>query len=75
MFESIFGKVDEFVAQPLNFDCLRSMVETREEHCGRFSDYSLQFVKHFVHVCETEPQSAGFYMQKMAQHCANDAHF
>jgi len=75
MFNKVFGEVEDMVTQPLNFDCLRTMVNGREEHCGKFSDYSLQFVKHFVHVCETEPASVGLYMQKMVEHCATDAHF
>ena len=44
----------DLVAQPTKFDCLRSMIETHDANCGRFSDYSLKFVKHLVHTCETE---------------------
>jgi hypothetical protein len=44
----------DLVAQPLDFDCLRFLVNTHDEHCGRFSDYSLKHVKHFAHACETE---------------------
>lgn len=53
LFKSVFGEVEGLVAQPHDFECLRTLVEYREASCGKFSDYSLQFVRHFVHVCET----------------------
>lgn len=37
---------------PRNFDCLRNLVNHTEYHCGKFSDYSLKYVKYLVRECE-----------------------
>lgn len=42
------------VITPTDYDCLRRLMELHEEHCGRFDDYSLKYVRHLVHACETE---------------------
>ena len=42
----------ELTVQPEDFECLRFLMEVVENNCGRFSDYSLKYVKHLVHVCE-----------------------
>lgn len=47
----------DLVAQPTEFDCLRYMIAVHDENCGRFSDYSLKYVKHLVHTCETETET------------------
>ena len=44
------------VVVPTDFDCLRDMYYAYETHCKRFEDFSLKFVKHLVHTCETESQ-------------------
>ena len=54
-FPKHFGKdADEveLTVQPEDFECLRFMMDVTEENCGKFSDYSLKYVKHLVHVCE-----------------------
>lgn len=56
------------VSQPEDFDCLRFMMNTYEENCGRFTDYSLKYVKHLVHVCETE---SSFNISKTASKIAD----
>lgn len=58
VFASVFADQEgiELIAQPTKFDCLRSMIRVHDETCGRFSDYSLKFVKHLVHTCETESE-------------------
>jgi len=40
---------------PRNFDCLKSMVNLYEEHCGKFTDYALKYIKYLVKECETVP--------------------
>lgn len=42
-----------------NFDCYRSMIETFEEKCEKFDDYSLKYAKAFVHECETNTYKEG----------------
>ena len=42
------------VSTPTDYDCLRRLMALHEEHCGRFDDYSLKYVRHLVHACETE---------------------
>ena len=44
----------ELTVQPEDFECLRFLMEVVENNCGRFSDYSLKYVKHLVHVCENQ---------------------
>lgn len=36
-----------------NFDCLKTLVSAYDNACGRFDDYSLQYVKFFVRACES----------------------
>ena len=60
IFTKVFGhhKESEMVVVPDDFDCLRDLYYTYEEACGVFEDYSLKYVKHLVHACETESFSA-----------------
>ncbi|OQR90784.1 vacuolar-processing enzyme [Thraustotheca clavata] len=36
---------------PLNDSCLRHVNEIVEQHCGRYSDFGLQYVSHIVSLC------------------------
>ena len=47
---------NEMEVSPKDFDCLRFLMSTHDSFCGRFDDYSLKYVKHLVHTCETESQ-------------------
>lgn len=38
---------------PRNFDCLKKLMKTYDQSCGKMDDYALQYVKYFVQVCET----------------------
>ena len=38
---------------PTNFDCMKKLIETHDAQCGKFDDYSLQYVKHIVQACES----------------------
>lgn len=44
---------NELVVEVQDYDCLRFMIDSTELSCGRFSDYSLKYVKNLVHICET----------------------
>lgn len=44
--------------EPTNFDCLRLLVNTFEQECGKFDDYSLKYVKYLVNECENLPFEA-----------------
>ena len=61
LFGEVFAHHDDpevtLVAVPTDFECLRDLYYTFEEYCKPFEDYSLKYVKHFVHMCETESQS------------------
>jgi len=52
------------VVEPTDFDCLRKLCYTYEMACKPFEDYSLKYVKHFVHACETESFSQVMEAQK-----------
>ena len=51
----------DMTAIPKDFDCLRFLMDTHDTFCGRFDDYSLKYVKHFVQACESESQLIGMY--------------
>jgi len=55
VFESFAGTIDDSQTFPLpkNFDCLKTMISHYEEHCGKFSDYALKYIKYLVKECET----------------------
>ena len=43
-----------------------------DQHCGRFSDYSLKYVKNLVHTCETETsETIAHYSQLIASTCSS----
>ena len=50
------GMNEEF-PNPTNFDCLRTLMDTYEESCGRMDDYSLKYVKYLVKECESMPET------------------
>ncbi len=35
----------------INFSCLREVIDTYEQRCGKLSDYGLMYVKNFVEAC------------------------
>jgi len=60
------------VTLPRNFECLKDLVGHFTETCGRFSDYSLKYVKHLVHHCEnlSSPAAVGGIKDKINQACS-----
>lgn len=36
----------------INFSCLRDVIDSYEQKCGKLSDYGLMYVKNFVEACE-----------------------
>jgi hypothetical protein len=42
--------------QPTKYECLRTLMDSFEESCGRMDDYSLKFVKYLVRECENLPE-------------------
>jgi hypothetical protein len=37
---------------PTDFECLRSLVTTYEQHCGKWHDYARKFIRYLVRECE-----------------------
>lgn len=37
---------------PRDFECLKTVMAAHDSTCGKFDDYSLQYVKYIVHACE-----------------------
>ena len=58
LFKDLFPhhNTNEMEVSPNDFNCLRFLMSTHDTFCGRFDDYSLKYVKHLVHTCETENQ-------------------
>lgn len=76
--DAVFGNVfphhnsNELVFAPKNFDCLREMIKAHDDACGRFTDYSLKYVRHLVHTCETESaEMVAQYSALITQTCNN----
>ena len=42
--------LDEWV--PRDFDCLRTLIKSYEDNCGKFNDYSRRYIKYLVRECE-----------------------
>lgn len=64
---------DETAYAPKDFDCLRMLVDTYEQECGRFDDYSLKYVKYLVNECETLPAIGAieFSIDKLKKVCSH----
>jgi hypothetical protein len=54
---------------PTDFDCLRSMIDTYEQTCGKFNDYSRGFIKYLVRECETPTMSHQAAKDKLSDAC------
>jgi hypothetical protein len=74
IFQTILGSkleaTKEFAA-PRNFECLKGLVEHYTENCGKFSDYSLKYVKYLVLECETlsVPSAVDSIMHRIRNAC------
>ena len=55
---------------PQDFDCLRMMVGGVEEMCGKWSAYSLKYVRKLANICDTSSteQVSDAYV-KIGQYC------
>lgn len=58
-YDSTFKKFDTtlkltgtYDAENINFECLRTSIDTYEARCGKFTDYGLMFAKNFAEACE-----------------------
>lgn len=58
---------DDYV--PKDYDCLRSLIETYETHCGKFDDYSRKFIKYLVRECEQPKMSQAEAKIKLQKAC------
>jgi hypothetical protein len=64
----------ELTVQPSDYKCLRYLVESTENNCGKFSDYSLKYVRHLVHVCENQDEDGVYEVaNKIADFCEANA--
>jgi len=69
-FVSTTGIDAELRILPTDFDCLKELIETHDRDCGKFDDYSLQFVKHIVQACETTNHSTEELVSMMKTSCS-----
>lgn len=60
----------KLTVQPSDYNCLRYLMSSVENSCGRFTDYSLKYVKHLVHVCENQDEAGvAEAARKVAEFC------
>ena len=63
-------QTNELVTDITDYDCLRFLIDSTEESCGRFSDYSLKYVKNLVHICETSsPLEVNYAAVEITKFC------
>ena len=70
LFEAHFGDMIDAPEQPQDWHCYRKMVKGFEHSCGKFSDYSLQYVGLLAKACDSmdENELNALYV-KVAEHC------
>lgn len=63
-YDSIFNSLGKnlsvtgiYDASIINFECLRTTIDTFETKCGKFSDYGLGFIKFLAEACEKHPST------------------
>jgi hypothetical protein len=54
---------------PRNFECLKSVMAAHDSSCGKFDDYSLQYVKYIVHACEAKVHETEELINHMVASC------
>jgi hypothetical protein len=59
--------MDKYI--PTDFNCLRTLMQTFEDNCGKFSDYSRRYVKYLVRECEQPTMSIEESMSKINDAC------
>ena len=64
------SQTNELVTDISDYYCLRFMIDSTEQSCGRFSDYSLKYVKNLVHICETSsPMEINYAAVEITKFC------
>ena len=57
-------------ATPENYDCLKMMVQGAEDMCGKFTAYSLKYVRKLSNVCDTKtPEEIADIYVKIGHYC------
>jgi len=54
---------------PRDFDCLKTVIAAHDNTCGKFDDYSLQYVKYIVHACEAKVHQTEELINFMVASC------
>ena len=54
---------------PRDFECLKSVMAAHDSTCGKFDDYSLQYVKYIVHACEAKAHETEELINHMVASC------
>ena len=57
------------VVLPRNFECLKAVMSAHDNSCGKFDDYSLQYVKYIVHACEANGNTEEELVDHMVASC------
>lgn len=70
LFHEAFEYIENAPETPQNFDCLRTMVEGVEERCGRFSAYSMKYVRKLANICDTHPDLVDKTLDKASDFCS-----
>lgn len=56
---------------PRNFECLKTLISHYESQCEKLDDYSLQFVKYFVQVCEQSNELVSEAQKRLTHACSH----
>jgi len=53
-----------------DYGCYRFMIDSFENHCGKFNDYGFKYAKYLSHTCIVgDPEEIGDAAQKIANIC------
>ena len=71
LFATLFGEFTDAPETPQDFDCLRTMVEGVEGSCGRFSAYSLKYVRSLANMCDVQPHMVHETLRQVQNFCTS----
>jgi legumain len=54
---------------PRSFECIKTVMSAHDNSCGKFDDYSLQYVKYIVHACEASAHTVEELVDHMVSSC------
>mmetsp|Transcript_18179 Transcript_18179/g.21386 ORF Transcript_18179/g.21386 Transcript_18179/m.21386 type:complete len:82 (+) Transcript_18179:1037-1282(+) len=72
LFSAHFSAVFDAPIAPHNFNCMRIMAEGVELHCGKWSPYSMRYVRNLASYCDTKsPDELSHIYSRIGHYCSS----